>query len=49
MASREELLDELLKDYKNPDDLLGKNGLIKELTKSLVERALQAELTEHLG
>ena len=49
MASREELLDELLKDCKNADDLLGKDGLVKDLTKALIERALQAELTEHLG
>ena len=49
MASREEVLDELLKDYKTPEDLLGKNGIVKQLTKALIERALQAELTDHLG
>lgn len=49
MASRKEILDELLKDYKTPEDLLGKNGLIKQLTKDLIERALEAELTDHLG
>ena len=49
MASQEELLDELLKDCKNADDLLGKDGLVKDLTKALIERALQAELIEHLG
>ena len=49
MAISEKLLDELLKDYKNPEDLIGKNGLLKELTKRLVERAMDAELTEHLG
>jgi len=49
MASRKDLLDELLKDYKTPEDLLGKNGLIKQLTKDLLERALEAELTDHLG
>jgi putative transposase len=49
MASRNELLDELLKDYKTPEDLLGKNGIVKQLTKDLIERALEAELTEHLG
>ena len=36
MASREELLDELLKDCKNADDLLGKDGLVKDLTKALI-------------
>ena len=49
MASRKELLDELLKDYQTPEDLLGKNGLVKQLTKDLIERALEAELTDHLG
>jgi putative transposase len=44
-----ELLDELLKDYKNPEDLLGQDGLLQQLTKALVERALNGELTHHLG
>jgi putative transposase len=44
-----ELLDELLKDYKKPDDLLGQDGLLQQLTKALVERALDGELTHHLG
>ena len=43
------LLDELLKDYKSPQDLLGEGGLLKELTKRLAERALEAEMTAHLG
>jgi putative transposase len=46
---RPELLDELLKDYQKPEDLLGDNGLLQQLTKALVERALQGELTHHLG
>jgi putative transposase len=44
-----DLLDTLLSDYQKPEDLLGKNGLLKQLTKALVERALEAELTDHLG
>jgi putative transposase len=44
-----ELIDALLADYKKPEDLIGQNGLLKQLTKALVERALQAELTDHLG
>jgi putative transposase len=40
---------ELLKDYKSPEDLLGQGGLLKELTKALVEKALDGELTHHLG
>lgn len=49
MAIREEILAELLKDYKNPEDLIGKDGLLKELTKRLVEKAMDSELTHHLG
>lgn len=49
MPIRQELLDELLKEYEKPDDLLGDNGLLQQLTKALVERALQGELTHHLG
>jgi putative transposase len=46
---RPELLDELLQDYRKPDDLLGQDGLLQQLTKALVERALDGELTHHLG
>jgi putative transposase len=44
-----ELLDSLLSGYQKPEDLIGANGLLKQLTKALVERALEAEMTEHLG
>ena len=49
MATPKELLDELLKDCKTPEDLLGKNGVLKQLTKELMERMLEAEMTDHLG
>jgi len=49
MATTDELLDVLMKDYTKPEDLIGENGLLKRLTKRLLERAMQAELTEHLG
>ena len=49
MAIRDELLKELLAEYKKPEDPLGPNGLLKQLTGALVEKALQAEMTEHLG
>lgn len=45
----EELLTGLLANYKKPEDLIGENGLLKQLTKLLVERALDAEMAEHLG
>ena len=46
---KDELLEELIKEYKNPEDLIGENGLLKELTKALVEKAMQQELTHELG
>jgi putative transposase len=44
-----DLIDQLLKDYKSPEDVLGENGILKQLTKAVLERAMQAELTHHLG
>jgi putative transposase len=49
MTIRPELLDELLKDYQTPQDLFGENGIIKQLTKGMIERCLQAEMQDHLG
>ena len=49
MTVSNELIDQLLAGYKKPEDLIGENGLLKQLTKRLVERALEAEVTEHLG
>jgi putative transposase len=43
------LLDSLLADYRKPEDLIGENGLLKQLTKLLVEKALEAEMADHLG
>jgi len=48
MTFRPELLDELLQGYDNPQDLLGEGGILKQLTKALVERCLQAEMDTHL-
>lgn len=44
-----ELVDELLKGYQKPEDIIGENGLLKRLMKALLERTLNAELTHHLG
>ncbi len=49
MAIDPELIDKLLAEYKNPEQIVGENGLLKQLTKAVLERALRAELTEHLG
>lgn len=48
MTFRPELLDELLKSYENPEDLLGEGGILKQLTKALVERCLEAEMQTHM-
>jgi putative transposase len=49
MTIRRELIDELLKDYSNPRDILAENGLLKQLSKAVIERCLETELEEHLG
>jgi transposase-like protein len=49
MAITKEILDELMKEYHGPDDMYGPEGLIKQLSKAIIERAMQAELTEQLG
>jgi putative transposase len=49
MAITDEVLNELLKDYQKPEDLLGRDGLLKQLQKRLLEKAMGAELTVHLG
>lgn len=49
MDINDKLLDQLIAGYKKPEDLIGENGLLKQLTKRLLERAMQAEMTDHLG
>lgn len=50
MAINPKLIDQLLAEYGHrPQDILGEKGLLKQLTKALSERVLQAELTDHLG
>lgn len=44
----DELLDELLEDCQSPEDILGESGLMKQIKKRLVERALAGELNGHL-
>ena len=47
MAIRKELIDELI--ATSGGSLIGPNGLVKELTKALVERMLAGEMNHHLG
>ena|SRR5438093_10149758 len=49
MALDKELIDKLIEGYQKPEDLIGENGLLKQLTKALIERAMKAELTHQLG
>ena len=49
MEIDKDVIDKLLANYQKPEDIVGENGLLKQLTKALVERALEAELTTHLG
>jgi len=44
MTIDNELIDNLLKDDKKPAGLIGENGLLKQLTKQLLERAMSAEM-----
>src|SRR5436309_15974581 len=45
----DELIDELLAGARTPEEITGPDGLLQRLTKRLVERAMAAELTDHLG
>ena len=49
MEIRTELIDELLKDYQKPEDIIGESELLKRFVKAVLERAMNAELTHHLG
>ena len=49
MSIDKELIDKLLENYEKPEDVIGENGLLKQLTKAVVERAMEAELTHHVG
>ena len=43
MALDKDLIDKLLGDYQKPEDLIDETGLLKQLTKALVERAMNAQ------
>jgi len=45
----DEVIDQLLAGARTEDEIVGQGGVLAQLTKRLVERALSAELTEHLG
>ena len=39
----------MLADYRKPEDLIGEHGFLKQLTKLLVEKTLEAAMADHLG
>jgi putative transposase len=43
------VIDELLAGASSEEEIVGPGGLLAQLTKRLVERALEVELTDHLG
>jgi putative transposase len=45
----DELIDELLAGARTEQEIVGPGGVLADLTRRLVERAMSAELTEHLG
>jgi hypothetical protein len=49
MATTDELLDALMMDCKKPDDLIGENGLLKQLFNKTRERVISAEVIKHRG
>ncbi len=49
MPITDQILDQLLADCKSPEDLMGEQGLFRQLTKKLAERALEAGMEHHLG
>jgi putative transposase len=45
----DEPIDELLAGARTEEEIAGPGGLLGQLTKRLVERAMEVELTDHLG
>ena len=45
----DELVDELLAGASSEEEIVGPGGVLSQLTKRLVERAMEVELTDHLG
>ena len=43
------MLDSQLAKYRKPEYMIRENGVLKQLTKLLVEKALKAEMANHLG
>lgn len=44
-----ELIEQLIRESGGPQALFDKGGLLDQLKKRLIEKALEAEMDEHLG
>lgn len=49
MTISKEVIDEIMREYRGPEDMVGPDGILKQLTKALIERAMDGELAAHLG
>ena len=49
MVTIDELFDALIRDCRNPGDLVGENGLLKRLSRQTQERTIPAVMTEQPG
>lgn len=49
MTIRRELIDELLKEYPHPQDILTEDGLLEQLIWAVIERCLETALDTHPG
>ena len=47
--TQEQLIDELIKEYKGPQSFWGEAGIFAQLKKKIIERSLAAEMDNHLG
>ena len=45
----DEVVDQLLAGARTEEEIAGPGGLLAQLTKRLIERAMEVELTDHLG
>lgn len=48
-ADLDELITQILADYQRPEDLIGSTGLLAQLTRRVIEKAMEVEMTTHLG
>ena len=49
MTAKDEIIDQLIGEAKTPEEVFGTDGLLKQLSKRILERMLDAEMTHHLG